>query len=158
MKLEVASPCRESWDRMHGDARSRHCSRCSLNVYNLSAMSRAEAEALIREKEGRLCVRFFQRKDGTVMTRDCPVGQRERRIRRFSWAAVAAALAVLTLTVATALSTRSSSISKGEYPQILRTVMKWLGHKEAPPVREWIVGKLVPPPLPPPPPAPPEEK
>ncbi len=43
-----------------------------MNVYNLSAMSRAELLALIREREGRVCGRFYQRKDGTIMTRDCP--------------------------------------------------------------------------------------
>ncbi|MBC7804981.1 MAG: hypothetical protein H7145_02405, partial [Akkermansiaceae bacterium] len=29
---------------------------------------------LIREKEGNLCIRYYQRVDGTVMTQDCPVG------------------------------------------------------------------------------------
>jgi hypothetical protein len=36
----------------------------------------AEAERLVVEKEGRLCVRFHRRADGTVLTRDCPVGLR----------------------------------------------------------------------------------
>jgi hypothetical protein len=43
-------------------------------------MSREEAENLIRHKEGRLCVRYVQRHDGTVITRDCQ-GLLRRKIR-----------------------------------------------------------------------------
>ena len=59
---------------MYGDDRVRFCSSCNLNVYNLSGMSRQEVTELFRLVEGRLCVRFYRRKDGTVLTRDCPVG------------------------------------------------------------------------------------
>jgi hypothetical protein len=48
---------------------------CKKNVYHLSNMSRAEAEALLEEHEGRVCVRFYQREDGSILTEeDCPVG------------------------------------------------------------------------------------
>ena len=67
--VRVASPCSAAWDRMDGDERYRFCRECGKNVYNLSSLSRAEAEALVREKEGRLCVRFYRRRDGTVLTR-----------------------------------------------------------------------------------------
>jgi len=59
---------------MDGDARTRHCQLCKLNVYNLSGMTRPEAEKLVKEKEGNLCVRFYRRTDGTVLTQNCPVG------------------------------------------------------------------------------------
>jgi hypothetical protein len=72
--LHVASPCPASWDRMQGNDKVRFCSECRLNVYNLSAMSRREAEEMVRDREGRLCVRFYQRADGTVLTQDCPRG------------------------------------------------------------------------------------
>jgi hypothetical protein len=87
-RVSVASPCPASWDRMEGDDRVRYCSQCRLNVYNLSAMSAAEAEALVREREGRLCVRFYRRRDGTMLTSNCPVGvQRARRwvALRLTW-------------------------------------------------------------------------
>lgn len=89
--LSVASPCTVSWDTMKGDDRVRHCGACRLNVFNLSAMSRREAEALVRKKEGRLCVRFYRRADGTVLTKDCPVGIRAIRRRiALAWSAAAA--------------------------------------------------------------------
>lgn len=72
--LKVASPCEESWESMLGNERQRYCGRCQLNVYNLSGMSQAEAERLVSEAEGRLCVRFYKRADGSVITQDCPVG------------------------------------------------------------------------------------
>ena len=94
--LHVASPCQEPWDGMRGDDRSRFCDRCELNVYNLSAMPSDEARDLIQNREGRVCVRFFQRPDGTVLTEDCPVG-RETWRRRLARAAsrVAALLSVV---------------------------------------------------------------
>jgi hypothetical protein len=72
--LKVASPCSQDWEAMAGDNRRRYCGECRLNVYNLSGMSRDEAENLIQNAEGRLCVRFYQRADGSVLTENCPVG------------------------------------------------------------------------------------
>ena len=76
-KVQVAKPCPANWREMRGDDRVRHCTHCSLNVYNLSAMSRVEAANLIQEHEGKLCVRFYARQDGTVLTKDCgkPISQ-----------------------------------------------------------------------------------
>jgi len=59
---------------MDGDNRVRFCRECSRNVYNLSAMTEREDRRVVAEREGRLCVRFYQRRDGTVLTSDCPVG------------------------------------------------------------------------------------
>jgi hypothetical protein len=73
-QVRVASPCGAAWDQMEGDERRRFCRQCGLNVYNLSEMSRNEAEELVRSAEGRLCVRFYHRRDGSVLTRNCPVG------------------------------------------------------------------------------------
>jgi hypothetical protein len=72
--IRVASPCHAAWGNMKGDEQTRFCSLCRKNVYNLSEMTRQEAENLIREKEGKLCVRYYQRADGTVLTKDCPIG------------------------------------------------------------------------------------
>lgn len=56
---------------MEGDDRIRFCSDCKLNVYNLSGMTRVEAEELVATREGRLCVTFIRRFDGTIITKDC---------------------------------------------------------------------------------------
>ena len=72
--LKVASPCSQDWEAMIGNERKRYCGECKLNVYNLSGMSKVEAENLLDNADGRVCVRFYQRADGTVITQDCPVG------------------------------------------------------------------------------------
>jgi hypothetical protein len=94
--IKIASPCTVSWEAMSGGRRVRHCSGCKLNVYNLSGMTRGEAEELVRGMEGRVCVRFFRRKDGTVLTADCPIGLKALRLKLKALAAfVAATMAVL---------------------------------------------------------------
>src|SRR2546421_9675883 len=91
--LRVASPCTVEWDAMYGDERKRFCGQCKLNVYNLSGMNRDEAEALVMNAEGRVCVRFYRRADGTVLTQDCPLGW--ARIRQRTRATLAAAGSLL---------------------------------------------------------------
>ena len=78
-RIEIATPCDASWDDMAGDERKRFCQQCELHVYNLAAMTEQEAVQLIEETQGRLCGRIYRRKDGTVLTQDCPVGLRAVR-------------------------------------------------------------------------------
>src|SRR6266850_3721115 len=94
--VRVAAPCKADWDQMIGSDRVRFCGQCSLNVYNLSAMTRSDAESLIARTEGRLCVRFYRRSDGSIITKDCPVGLRAIR-RRVSNVAKAISSMVLGL-------------------------------------------------------------
>lgn len=91
--IRVAAPCSADWAKMTGDDRVRHCGDCNKNVFDLSALTRDEAEALILEKQGRLCVRYYQRADGTILTKDCRVGVARRRKRRLIAAGAAALLA-----------------------------------------------------------------
>ncbi len=72
--IRIATPCSVDWDEMKGDDRVRFCQSCKLNVYDFSEMSSREIVDLIAEKEGgRVCAQLYRRKDGTVITRDCPV-------------------------------------------------------------------------------------
>lgn len=84
--ISVASPCSQDWNAMIGNERKRYCGDCKLNVYNLSGMTRTEAENLIVNNEGRLCVRFYRRADGSILTKDCPVGWAaiKRRVSRMA--------------------------------------------------------------------------
>src|SRR5262245_38291889 len=77
----VESPCDVPWASMQGDDKVRLCGQCAKYVYNLTAMTRAEADALLT-REPRLCVRYFERPDGTVLTSDCAIAKRRRVIRR----------------------------------------------------------------------------
>ena len=96
--IRIASPCQADWNEMYGDDRKRFCRDCKLNVYNLSGMTRDEAEALIINAEGRLCVRFYTRADGSVITQDCPVGwaKLKQRTKVYATAAFSLLMALLT--------------------------------------------------------------
>lgn len=87
--IRIASPCKADWNQMYGNDRKRFCAECKLNVYNLSDMTRDQAEGFLIASEGRVCVRYFRRADGTVLTRNCPVGWRalKRRVSRTAGAA-----------------------------------------------------------------------
>lgn len=97
--VQIAAPCHADWERMESvncSDRVRHCSECRLNVYNLSEMSRQEALSLLSQHEGRLCVRFYRRSDGTILTNNCPVGLRAvRRLFLKRLASVASLCALL---------------------------------------------------------------
>lgn len=84
--LEIAQACPASWDEMQGNDKARFCPLCAKNVYDFAAMTRAESEALIREKEGQMCARLFRREDGSVMTSDCP--QAKPEVRPSGWKGV----------------------------------------------------------------------
>ena len=96
-RVEVAAPCHADWEKMQGDERARFCQDCKLSVYNLSDMSKVDAENLLHAYEGKgLCVRFFRRKDGTILTDNCPVGLRRlRKIAIAKWSAILTAASTL---------------------------------------------------------------
>ncbi len=95
--IGIASPCSQDWDEMIGTERKRFCGECKLNVYNLSGMTQTEAENLILNSEGRLCVRFYRRADGSVLTKDCPVGWQaiKRRVSKTATAFASLVFAAL---------------------------------------------------------------
>ena len=148
-RVRVASPCKADWDEMIGTDRVRFCGQCSLNVYNLSAMTRDEAESIIAANEGRLCVRFYRRRDGSIITQDCPVGLRAVRAR-VSYLAKAVAAAVVTFLAAIGLQSVISSFRPFE-PRMVMGVMRPTpevlikqGDIRAPdPNDDFVMGKIV---------------
>lgn len=91
--LEVETPCAVPWDSMQGDNRVRYCGHCRQNVYNIEALPRAEAVRLVGARQGTPCIRFYRRRDGTVVTADC--WARLRAARRRGLLAFAAVLVVV---------------------------------------------------------------
>ncbi len=80
-RLYIAAPCDVPWDSMEGDERTRFCGQCKLNVYNVSQMSSKEVAEVFRKSQGNACLQLFRRKDGTILTENCPVGLRRIRDR-----------------------------------------------------------------------------
>ena len=56
--LQVPDPCPARWDEMVGDDRRRFCAHCQKYVHNLTAIPRDEADRLVCQSAGDLCVRF----------------------------------------------------------------------------------------------------
>src|SRR5579862_1796854 len=119
-QVRIAAPCPASWMSMKGDDQVRFCGSCKLNVYNISEMRRDEALALIQSHEGRLCIRMYQRQDGTVLTKNCPVGLAAMRKRLAYATAVLAALAFGSFSAAMA-SIRSSDERRESLVEQART-------------------------------------
>jgi hypothetical protein len=141
--VRIAAPCPASWADMTGGDRVRHCALCDQAVYNLSDMTRAEAEALVRGPAGRLCARLYRRADGTVMTRDCPVGRLQIIRRRVAMAIAGVWLLLVTL-VGWAVGTPGRArdmADRARAVEPLRTVMDWID----PPPRP-VMGMICPPP------------
>jgi len=136
--LRVASPCKESWAKMTGDERVRECARCEKQVFNLSQMTRAEAEDLLASRGITACVRFYRRPDGTVMTQGCPVGAKSTR-RSIAIAAGLIATAAAGAAVTTMLESDPA-------PQPIAGTVAMPDYEHEP-----EMGKMAPPDLPPPP-------
>ena len=78
LKFKVASPCNENWSKMKGEGGVRFCGSCKQHVYDSSLMTLAEVEALVNSPSG-ACMKLYQRKDGTILTKDCSLGFRKKR-------------------------------------------------------------------------------
>jgi hypothetical protein len=161
--VRVASPCSASWDDMIGDDRVRFCQLCTKNVYNLSALSREDAEALLRadqEREGPrgegMCIRLYRRADGTVLTADCPDGARRKKRRLALFGAVGGGL-MAAGAAAAELSGGGAAIGSPLPPSPpTMGAVATMGEAPAPPIApapvatdapepRWIAGGMLPP-------------
>ena len=93
LQIRIASPCKEKFEAMSGDERTRHCARCRMTVFNVKELTEVEVRALFLKAEGRVCGRIYRRPDGTVLTKDCPTGL--AAVRRKAAVAVMMAVALL---------------------------------------------------------------
>ena len=90
-KVEIQTPCTESWDEMAGGQAIRHCAKCQFNVYNFEAMTEDEIRKVLHNGE-RICARLFVRPDGTYMTKNCKDTRKRNRILK--WIGLAALMPV----------------------------------------------------------------
>lgn len=136
-RVEIETPCEIPWASMRGDDRIRYCGHCRQNVYNVEALPRREAMALITAREGRVCLRIYRRTDGTVVTADCWSRLRAAR-RKGVWAFVAMLFIVGWAELA--------AIVVG-----IAGLRRWVGHSTMGATSVPVTA-----PLPPPPPLPPQ--
>ena len=139
--VTIKNPCPANWDEMVGDDQARFCNLCKLNVYNFSEMTREQANNLIAEKEGKLCGQYFQREDGTILTKDCSV-VRASRARRYAAAAIVLAL-LFSLQGIAALSGRDRDNYRSDFVKLRRSYVYQFKPVQA--SVDWAEKTLVPP-------------
>ena len=83
-QVQVAQPCLANWNEMKGTNSARFCEHCQKTVHDLSAMALKEAERLLCQSAGSLCIRYVKSFDGQVQTLDY---RARRGGRTFSWKA-----------------------------------------------------------------------
>ncbi len=129
-KIEVKSPCNESWDEMTGNDEVRFCSHCAKDVHNISAMNRADAEKLVKKSNGKLCVRYVKTSEGNLITAPPKLTQITRRAT-IAAGILATSLALSTLTYAqgepidrrdNSTKTKQDKSAKSETKQGLATI------------------------------------
>ena len=86
--LEIRKPCPRLWEDLQGDERRRFCSECALHVHNSAELTAREAQALVSEAEGRVCMRIEYDPQGAPI-------HRETRVARLSRWALSAGAALL---------------------------------------------------------------
>lgn len=107
-RMIIPAPCDADWDSMAGNERVRFCDHCSLHVTNLSGLTRQEAINLVAQSEGRFCVRFVKRADGSVLGKQAPT-KLHHIARRVSRIAAGAFTATLSLSSAAAHNSLTSN-------------------------------------------------
>jgi len=81
IEIKMASTCDMAWDELAGDNAKRFCSQCNKHVFNVSNMSGEQAIDFLIQENGKACIMFYSRRDGTVLSADCPVGVQKRYAR-----------------------------------------------------------------------------
>jgi hypothetical protein len=122
--LTIPSPCTADWNSMVGNDQVRFCEHCSLDVHNLSAITRSQAERLVSSAKGRLCVQYHYDSAGRPLT--LPARQKLHRIgRRVSRIAAGAFTATLSVTSAVAQGSVGSQSSSSNPPTVTQSNPRW---------------------------------
>jgi hypothetical protein len=111
--LTIPSPCTADWNSMVGNDQVRFCEHCSLDVHNLSVMTRNQAQRLVARSNGRLCVRYHSDSRGKPLT--LPLAQKLHRINR-RVSRIAAGAFGATLSITSAVVQNSASAQQSVYP------------------------------------------
>ncbi|MEP6636434.1 MAG: ankyrin repeat domain-containing protein [Acidobacteriota bacterium] len=122
--LTIPVPCAADWNSMIGNDQVRFCEHCSLEVHNLSLLTRNQAQRLVARSNGRLCVRYHHDSTGKPIT--LPVRQKLYRInRRVSQIAAGAFTATLSLSSAMAQNSASSQSGDWHPPNANQPSARW---------------------------------
>ncbi|MDX2107202.1 MAG: hypothetical protein SFY67_12445 [Candidatus Melainabacteria bacterium] len=103
--LILSYHCPVDWNSMDGNERERFCKQCSKSVFNISDLSREQANEYLQQRSNEShCVKFYLRSDGTITTDDCPrILRPARNTARFIGRVVAGFVSVLIYSIANSI-------------------------------------------------------
>jgi hypothetical protein len=143
-RIQIKTPCFKNWDDMEGSAHRRYCGGCQKHVYDLSSLSRIEAEVLLRFKKCDLCVRYQRNEAGEM--RNVSV---RRRMRAWSVALCRKNRFVPTSLLAVVVALFAVGCNEKPASAVTQTPAETSAGKprEAPPMGEMKMGDYAPAPL-----------
>jgi len=109
----IAMPCSVNWDEMKGDNKVRLCGGCNKNVYNLSAMSKIEAEEILSGPT-LPCIQIMRKEEGAIVT------QEKSNIIRGFWSYGKTAVSTILSLIATLAPQWASASDEKNKPTMLR--------------------------------------
>jgi hypothetical protein len=93
-RLEIVDPCTKDWAGMKGTSLVRHCTACSKSVYNLSMLTKREAEAALKVRPASVCVRYHvDANDQVIFYPEPGLSQRRSPLNSLATALAVSALA-----------------------------------------------------------------
>jgi hypothetical protein len=116
--IRVATPCSQDWSEMSGGDKVRFCEHCALEVNNLSALSRKEAMRLVRQSEGRICVRYVKNPETNAPVFAEKLYQITRR------AGIAAGVLGASLTLSTLAYAQGEAVNPAPQTQVENSIEK----------------------------------
>lgn len=121
-RVEITSPCTASWDEMKGTDQIRYCSECHKYVYNLSEMTRREAEAHLVSRGNQMCARLTRDLEGQTLTVESlpPV-------RLLGWKPGPVASAVVTALIS--IAPAAAPLANGQVPSAATSSLYAAGDK-----------------------------
>jgi hypothetical protein len=93
-KIRVGDPCSQDWHQMTGNEEVRFCTHCAKSVNNLSAMTRRDAMRLVRQSNGRICIRYIQHPETNAPVFADQLIQISRRVPRVAAGVMSASLSL----------------------------------------------------------------
>lgn len=68
--IRIQTACPKKWTELVGGDAKRYCDACDLHVHNSEALTRVEAEDLVRDADERVCMRIVRDETGAPVFRD----------------------------------------------------------------------------------------
>jgi len=96
--IEIPSPCARAWDEMDAErganGAARFCNQCQEDVYDISSMTRREAQAFMEKHRWQVCVNYEVDEEGKIIYAPEPPSRWARQLEGALRLAAAAALVV----------------------------------------------------------------